>query len=65
MKNKQQKWVENMLIFKLRWAKFNEQGLFMFTLVNSLIQEMIEKNYGKNGKIFKYNSEIVNPIKNI
>jgi D-lyxose ketol-isomerase len=54
-----------MLIFKLRWAKFNEQGLFMFTLVNSLIQEMIEKNYGKNGKIFKYNSEIVNPIKNI
>lgn len=65
MKNKQQKWVENMPIFKLRWAKFNEEGLFMFILVNSLIQEMTEKNYGMNGKIFKFNSEIVNPIKNI
>lgn len=54
-----------MPIFKLRWAKFNEEGLFMFILVNSLIQEMTEKNYGMNGKIFKFNSEIVNRIKNI
>jgi hypothetical protein len=55
MKSKLLKWEENMQAFRLKWEKLIERGLFLCILVNLLIQEMIEKNYGSNGKVLKFN----------
>jgi hypothetical protein len=54
-----------MLISKQKWDRFKERELFTCILVSLLIQGMIEKNFGNNGKIFKWNLETDSHTNNI
>jgi hypothetical protein len=54
-----------MLTLKQKWDRFKEQELFTYILASLLIQGMIEKSFGNNGKIFKWNLETDSHTNNI